>query len=79
MATEIVATTTAPAPDVQRMPFWGTCTECSHTWTVAYLPMAVAKFVKVVRSARCPMCGCGKVRTSKQTAGVCFEKTEDKR
>lgn len=35
---------------------WLHC-ECRHEWIVAYLPMEMALFARVLKSARCPLCG----------------------
>lgn len=42
----------------KREPFDGIC-ECGHRWTLAYTPMEVGKFCRIIRNARCPMCGAG--------------------
>jgi hypothetical protein len=30
---------------------------CRHSWVVAYLPMDMGKFAKLLKGAACPMCG----------------------
>ena len=41
------------------------CQECSHEWVAAYLPMDMAKFAKLMKSAHCPMCGSKKAVLAK--------------
>ncbi len=45
----------------ERQPFNGRCGECDHVWPVCYLPMQLDLAAKAMKSARCPMCGGGKV------------------
>lgn len=33
------------------------CRECRHRWIVAYVPMELDRFVRVLAGARCPACG----------------------
>lgn len=47
-----------PAEDQPRKPFWAKCEACGHCWPVAYYPMEVGRFARIVqRAAICPMCG----------------------
>ena len=47
---------TQPTP-IQAMTV--SCEPCGHRWVAAYLPMPVDTWVKILRAARCPMCGNG--------------------
>lgn len=39
----------------------GSCGECSHVWTLAYLPMDLTKVADICKRAICPACACKKV------------------
>lgn len=41
----------------ERKPFRLRCKKWDHGWTAAYYPMELGLFARVVRAARCPMCG----------------------
>lgn len=43
----------------ERKPFWAKCTGCSHCWPAAYLPMALDAAARLMKAAKCPMCGKG--------------------
>lgn len=51
-------------PTADRTPCQMRCMDCSHVFTVAYLPMPMETFAKIAKSARCPMCGVGAKRLS---------------
>ena len=62
-----------PASD--RKPFWAKCTGCQHCWPAAYLPMEIFAAAKLMKAARCPMCGKGPkgIAIAKQKDGVLTE------
>ena len=54
----------------ERKPFWAKCEPCNHCWVAAYTPMEAFKFVKILKSIRCPKCGSPKAKVAKQRDGV---------
>lgn len=40
-----------------RNEMWVTCTPCSRTWVIAFLPMESSKITKVMKGTRCAKCG----------------------
>lgn len=42
-----------------KKPFEGRCLNCEHVWIIAYTPMEMRRFARVVKLAHCPMCGFG--------------------
>ena len=40
-----------------REPFIVHCDRCAHEWAAAYLPMELAKVVRILKRATCPACG----------------------
>jgi len=49
--------TTPPAIPAEKQRANAACAECSHVWTVAWLPMPMEKVATCYRRACCPMCG----------------------
>lgn len=45
----------------ERAPINARCGACGHVWAVCYLPMQLDKAAALMKAARCPMCGGGKV------------------
>lgn len=41
----------------RKSPQWAFCVACGHAWVVAYLPMEVGRFAKLLKGACCPRCG----------------------
>lgn len=39
----------------------GSCGECDHVWTIAWLPMPLEKAAELMKGARCPKCACATV------------------
>lgn len=61
---------TAPAS----VPFWARCPGCGHCWAVAYYPLQLSLFARIVRGhAACPKCGTGGV-VAQQKDGVLEER-----
>ena len=44
------------APD-ERRPQYAKCINCRHRWVVAYVPMELVTFARVIGCAHCPSCG----------------------
>ena len=40
-----------------RTPFIVHCNGCKHEWPLAYLPMNISAFSRVMKGAHCPACG----------------------
>lgn len=40
-----------------RTPQWIDCRRCQHAWVAVYLPLPADVWARIVRAARCPMCG----------------------
>jgi hypothetical protein len=52
---------------------WAKCKACGHTWAVAYYPMSLETFAKIVQKhADCPRCD-GPGLVAKQAEGVLLE------
>lgn len=48
-----------PVATEQREACWVNCAKCGHEFAPAYLPMDAGVWARIMRSARCPMCGAG--------------------
>jgi rubredoxin len=40
---------------------WAKCAPCDYAWRIAFLPMEVFALAEVMKGARCPKCGAGKL------------------
>ena len=61
-----------PAPG--SLGFWAKCRSCKHCWIVAFYPMQLDKFARILKQAKlCPKCGAPHPTTAKQDAGVLQE------
>ena len=45
-----------------REPVPGKCLDCGEEWTVAYLPIDLMLFAKILSGVHCPNCGAGPKR-----------------
>lgn len=54
-------------------PFWAKCRKCSHCWPVAYLPMDMARFGRLLGRICCPKCMDRKPVIARQDNGVLLE------
>jgi Zn finger protein HypA/HybF involved in hydrogenase expression len=45
-------------PPRDKKPLWAKCSNCGHTWAVAYLPMEMETVAQLLTQAKnCPRCG----------------------
>lgn len=52
---------------------WAKCKSCGHIWAVAYYPMNLCKFAKIVKQhSNCPKCD-GEGLLAKQEEGFLLE------
>jgi rubredoxin len=40
---------------------WAKCKPCDYAWRIAFLPMELFALAELMKGARCPKCGAGKL------------------